>query len=234
MPHGPIVPLASSAVQPPTPWQSGGAALTSIPAPQPVPAQQGFLKSLSAPKAAGVISFEPREAQEEAPRDLSRTLVVLSVSLAFLGILVVFIAATIVVATVLICLGAGALLFVVPLILMLLKTPFDALLGGLKKSKPVTVVRFRLEDDLTGGPVDVVLRRKMGEGSCVFQGDRVQVWGRRKAGTLYAAKLRVESSGATVKAQKPWPLWIGLLSLALVIAGLVVLAIETGLIQVGS
>ncbi len=97
---------------------------------------------------------------------------------------------------------------------MPLQKLFGSLMGWLKEQKPVIVIRFRVEDDLTGRPVEVVLRRKMGEGGGVYQNDRVQIWGSLRGGTLYASKARIESSGAKIRAQKPWPLWIGFLALA--------------------
>jgi hypothetical protein len=232
MPPGAALPVPGGAAPPPVPW-GGGAIVPQPTAPGPqAGAARGPLAALFAPKAVGTIAFEPKEAQEDAPRDLSRTLVTLSVMLAFFGVLAAFIGAMLAVSIVLICLGAGALLFIVPFLLLLLKMPFDMLMNGLRQQKPVTVVRFRMDDDLTRGPVDVVLRRKMGEGGCVFQGDRVQVWGKRKSGTLVASQVRVESSGATVRAQRPWPLAIGLLTVGSVVAGLVLLAMQLGLIEV--
>lgn len=192
-------------------WQAQQISSTPQSPPQP---SKGLWGSLTGPRVVGRVPFEPKEAQEQPPTDFSRLMVMFVVMMMFMTAIAAFIATIMAVAIVLICLGAGALLFIVPFLFMPLQQLFGGLMGWLKDQKPVTVIRFRVDDDFTGRPVEVVLRRKMGEGGGVYQNDRVQIWGSLRGGTLYASTVRVEDSGAKIRARKPWPLWIGLLALA--------------------
>jgi len=210
----------------------GPAGLPQAPLLPPAPQRRGFWGRLFAPRVTGVVAYEPKESQEQPPTDIARVLVGIAVTAAFVGSALAFLATVLAMAAVLVCLGAGALLFIVPFLFMPLQAIFGGLFRWLRNQDPITVVSFRVQDSVSGKPVDMVLNRKAGQGSNVHQGDRVQVWGKFKAGTFHATKVRLEHSGATTRARKPWPLWVGLLAVGSAIGGLAYLAIELELIVI--
>jgi hypothetical protein len=203
---------------------------TSTPA-QPAPAPLS-LGGMSAQVARGRIRAQPNERQDQPPSDWVRTAITLLVGVAFIGALLSFTFAAFATAAVLICLGGA---FLIPLFL-LLWAPFQLIFNGiisvLKDDKPVTVVNFQIDDEISNFPMDVTFVRKRGTGGGIAQGDVVEVWGKQQGGAaITASKIRVvermgQSTSAYIPIKNPWPWWILLILAALVV--LLILALAGG------
>ncbi len=75
------------------------------PSPQ---ASKDFWSRLFGPRVVGRVPFEPKETQEQPPTDFSRLMVTLVVMMMFLTAIGAFVATMMMVAILLVCLGAGA------------------------------------------------------------------------------------------------------------------------------
>jgi hypothetical protein len=102
----------------------------------------------------------------------------------------------------------------------------------LKDDKPVTVVNFKIDDEISNFPMDVTFVRKRGTGGGIAQGDVVEGWGKQQGGAaITASKIRVvermgQSTSAYIPIKNPWPWWILLILAALVV--LLILALAGG------
>jgi hypothetical protein len=205
-----------------------------LPAAPPRPGRQG---GIGRPQVSGAVITTPREWQDQPPPDAARTMMLISVVLLFIGLLLAFIAFALTLGIVCICLGAAPLLFIIPLLLLPLQTTFSSILSWIKNDRPVTLVNFQMRDEGTGTPVDVHFVRKRGTGGGINLADKVEVWGRWKGGaSIRATKLRVYETQAMstsmwVPVHKPWPAWIGLLVLLIVLGGLGYLAYTSGIME---
>ncbi|MFZ2422906.1 MAG: hypothetical protein WA029_17375, partial [Anaerolineae bacterium] len=126
--------------------------------------------------------------------------------------------------------GIGLLGCLASLILLPLKMLLAPLINVIRGDPMVMVLNFQVLDSATGAPVDVLLYRKPGSGN-VRLGDVVQVHGtvQRSSNVIRARRIQVTESGGRpsnyrVDALRPWPIWIGLLILALAAAGALHLA----------
>lgn len=183
--------------------------------------------------ARGTIKLDPREWQDQPPTDGIRTAITVLVTLTFIGGLLSFTFAAVVTAGVLICLGGAVL---IPLLLMLwapVQLIFNSLIGGLKDDKPVTLVNFQIDDELTGFPADITFVRKRGTGGGLAKFDKVEIWGKQQGGaSITASKVRVierqnVSTSAYIPIRQPWPAWVLLLVIAAIV--LIVILIAGGL-----
>jgi hypothetical protein len=216
---------------------SGGTTLID-PAQYPQPIGSAAPASSSAGGPAGIVArgkikLDPREWQDQPPTDGVRTAITVLVTLAFIGGLLTFTFTVMAASIILICLG-GAIL--IPLFLMLwapVQLIFNALLGALKDDKPVTLVNFQIDDELTGFPADVTFVRKRGTGGGLAKFDVVEVWGKHQGGaSITASKVRVierqgVSTSAYISIRKPWPAWVLLLAVAAMV--LIVILLTGGI-----
>jgi hypothetical protein len=157
-------------------------------------------------------------------------MVLFSVTLMFIGALLMFIAVALALGIVCVCLGAAPLLFIIPFLLMPLQTIFGGILGWIKDDRPVTLVNFQMRDEVSGTPIDVHFVRKRGTGGGINLSDKVEVWGKWQGGaSIRASRIRVYetqgmSTSMSVPVHKPWPVWVGFPVLLLVLGGLGYLA----------
>jgi hypothetical protein len=177
-----------------------------------------------APKVRGEVLMQPSEHQDQPPTDWTRVMVGLSVALAFLGALLTFFITLLAASIILICVGGAVL---IPLLFFLfapVQMLFSAIMGALKDDKPVTIVNFQIQDEFSGSPVDVTFIRKRGTRSGLAQSDVVEVWGRQHGGAaITATKIRVVERqhtpiSAYIPIRRPWPWWIGIMTLAIAVA----------------
>lgn len=190
------------------------------------------------PQVSGKILSEPSERQEQPPPDPARNLVMLAVVLLFMGMLCSFVATLVTVGIVLLICGGAALLFIVPFLWMPIQMAFSGVMSRIRDEKPVSAVSFQVQDDATGQVFDVGFLRPTGlGGGGLHLGDKVEVWGRLRGGNqLQARKIRIfESHGVPtsvmVPIRKGWPLAVGFLAVALVVAAVGLAAAALGVIE---
>lgn len=190
------------------------------------------------PQVSGKILSEPSERQEQPPPDPARSLVMLAVVLLFMGMLCSFIATLVTVGIVLLICGGAALLFIVPFLWMPIQMAFSGVMSRIRDEKPVSAVSFQVQDDATGQVFDVGFIRQAGlGGGGLHMGDKVEVWGRLRGGNqIQARKIRIfESHGVPtsvmVPIRKGWPLAIGFLAVALMLAAVGLVAAGLGVIE---
>lgn len=198
----------------------------------------GIVGSRGRPWVRGKVLSEPTERQEQPPPDPARTLVMLAVVLMFVGMLCSFVATLLTLGIILLICGGAALLFIVPFLWMPVQMLFDNAIRSIRDEKPVTVVSFQLQDDVTGQVYDVGFVRKGGVGGGgLHLGDKAEVWGKQSGGNrVQANKVRIyESHGVPtsviVPIRKGWPIWIGFIALALVVGFIGFLAVSVGLVE---
>lgn len=225
-----------SAVMPPQPQVPQPAypapvAATPAPAPQPVTMPKARLFQ-RAPILVGRVNVVDPERQEKTPFDAGRALVMFAFICLIAGVFVSFAAAGMVVGIVLLLLGVGVGLLgcLAGVLLLPVKLILGPIINFIRGEPTVAVLNFQVLDSMTGAPVDVLLYRKPGSGN-VRLGDVVQINGAMQRGSNVARARRVrviESGGRAtdykIDALKPWPLWVGLLILALAVAGALKLA----------
>jgi hypothetical protein len=121
------------------------------------------------------------------------------------------------------------------LILLPLKMILSPIIQFILGEPAATVLNFQVLDKATSMPVDVLLYRKPGGGN-VRLGDVVQIRGvrKRKSNVIRAYHVQVLESGGhptnyKIEALKPWPIWVGLLSLGATVIGVLQL---TGVIHI--
>ena len=218
----------------PMPQPPGPAPLPPRPSPQPQPPPAMPRSGLfsSGPVVEGRVNVVDPERQEKAPFDPARAMVMLSFIFVIVGLLLGFAAAGMAIGIVLLILGVGIGLLgcLASLILLPLKMLLAPLINVIRGDPMVMVLNFQVLDSATGAPVDVLLYRKPGSGN-VRLGDVVQVHGtvQRSSNVIRARRIQVTESGGRpsnyrVEALRPWPIWIGLLILALAAAGALHLA----------
>lgn len=218
----------------PMPQPPGPAPLPPRPSPQPQPPPAMPRSGLfsSGPVVEGRVNVVDPERQEKAPFDPARAMVMLSFIFVIVGLLLGFAAAGMAIGIVLLILGVGIGLLgcLASLILLPLKMLLAPLINVIRGDPMVMVLNFQVLDSATGAPVDVLLYRKPGSGN-VRLGDVVQVHGtvQRSSNVIRARRIQVTESGGRpsnyrVDALRPWPIWIGLLILALAAAGALHLA----------
>lgn len=198
----------------------------------------GSASSRSQPQVSGKILSEPSERQEQPPPDPARNLVMLAVVLLFMGMLCSFVATLVTVGIFLLICGGAALLFIVPFLWMPIQMAFSGVMSRIRDEKPVSAVSFQVQDDATGQVFDVGFLRPAGlGGGGLHLGDKVEVWGRLRGGNqLQARKIRIfESHGVPtsvmVPIRKGWPMAVGFLAVALVLAAVGLAAAALGVIE---
>jgi hypothetical protein len=202
-----------------------------IPSQADVLPRRGFFE----PRLIGHVTNVNPPQQEQPPTDPARVLVMIAISLGFVGILLSFAMVELAAGIILLICGGAALLFILPFLLIPFQMLYSGMMSWLKDDKPVLAMRFAAEDETNHLPVDVLLLLKPGTAGSVLLGDRVMVWGKASGASLRATKVTVvERNGHVTNipmpAKKPWPIWIGLFVLAGVVAGLIYLALSLGLI----
>ncbi len=225
--------------QPLPPVQSG---LSPLPgAPAPLPRKRRWFGR--APLLEGEVTVVDQLRQEKAPIDLGRGLVSFSVFALVMGPVIEFVIALVldVVALALwivLMVVAGAVLIPIGLILLWpLKALFGAIINWLRGDREVWVLNFQVADMYTNMLTDVILIRGRAGAGNIRLGDKVRIWGmRQRGGVVRAGKIKVYESGGhptdyVVPGVKPWPIWIGLVSLVIVIGILAYLAVALKLIS---
>ncbi len=176
-----------------------------------------------APQARGRIQLPPNERTDQPPPDTVRTLIIVIVTLTFIGALLSFLAVAAIAASVLICLGGAVCIPILLLVWAPFQLLFNTLLGGLKDDKPVTIVNFHIDDEISGLPMDITFARKHGMGGGLAQNDVVEVWGKQQGGAaIMAHKVRVverqgQATSMFIPIKNPWPAWVLLIALAPVV-----------------
>gem|GEM_PF-5545339 len=185
----------------------------------------------------GKVTVVDQERQEKAPFDPARAMVVLSFVVIVSTLLLGLAAAGLVIGFALLILGVGIGLLgcLAPLILLPLKMILSPIIQFILGEPTATVLNFQVLDKATSKPVDVLLYRKPGGGN-VRLGDVVQIHGvrKRKSNVIRAYHVQVLESGGhptnyKIEALKPWPIWVGLLSLGATVIGVLQL---TGVIHI--
>ncbi len=178
--------------------------------------------ALFGPKAKGQVKIVDPGYESRLPFDFSRLLVILSFTLFILGILIVSAIFALTIFIILIVFGLGSICLL-PLILPLFGLAIYPVLRILRGPQTARLVDFQVEDELSGQPVSSIVYLKENS-STIRLGDRVSVYGSRNWGTkvIHAHKIVVSETGGratnyTVRGIRPWPVWVGLLSLAAVI-----------------
>jgi pSer/pThr/pTyr-binding forkhead associated (FHA) protein len=208
----------------------------AIPLPGTAGQPRSAWDSLFGPQVMGVVTHSQPAQQESPPTDPARVLVMIAVTLGFLGLALAFILAAVTAGILLLLCGGAALLFILPLLFAPLQLLYSGLMTWLRDDKPGLAIRFSVYDEIKQTPVDVLLFLKQGSAGSIQLGDRVHLWGRRTGGgAMRASRARVVERGGgpadiPLAARKPWPLWVGLAALAAVIGGLAYLAITLNLI----
>ncbi len=206
-----------------------------LPAVPPAPSRHKFWAGWRGARVGwsfwhGRVAVEGRVSAVDPARDLplpfdpGRLLVLASVGLVGLGLLVVTATVALVLAIVLLVLGIGGLC-VMPVLLPVIGAALYPIYNALRGRRMAPMVEMRVEDAWTGQPASVILF--LGQGSSnVRLGDRVRVYGSRMLfnSTIRATHVDVtETNGLPahygVDGLRPWPVWIGLLTFALVLAG---------------
>jgi hypothetical protein len=212
-------------VQPPFPPVMPPTPQPRPPAPPPAPvvlSKRGVL-------VGGEVRTVDPERQDKPPFDTGRALVILSMVMVMLQLCAVAAAFSLAIWIVLLIVGLGSVGCLLPTMLPLVLSALSPLLSSLGGRQAVSILNFQVLDTLSGMPVDVMLIRKQGSGGNVRLGDKVQVWGRRQAGTglIRAYRVEVYESGGHpanfgLEGEKPLPIWIGLLTLGLPILGFII------------
>jgi hypothetical protein len=158
------------------------------------------------------------------PFDLGWTMFVLSMVLVALGLLAATAMMALAVAIVLLILGIGGLC-IAPILLPMIGAILFPLYNTLRGNKKAPMVEFRVEDELTGQPVSIVMFLRHGSSS-VRLGDRVRVYGSRqwftsllRANHVKVVETNRQAANYSIGGIRPWPFFIGLISLALVLYG---------------
>lgn len=225
VPRPPVMlpsPQPRPAVMPPTPWPHPPAA-----PPAPLPAR--VVASKPGILADGEVRTVDPERQDKPPFDTGRALVILSVAMVILQVCVVAAAFSLAIWIVLLLVGLGSVVCLLPTMLPLALSALSPLLSSLGGRQVVSILNFQVLDTLSGMPVDVMLIRKQGSGGNVRLGDKVRVWGKRQASTSFIRAYRVEvyESGGHpanfgLEGEKPLSIWIGLLTLGLPLLGFII------------
>jgi pSer/pThr/pTyr-binding forkhead associated (FHA) protein len=214
---------------------AGGTTLidpSQFPAPIGAAGSTGSAVGHGAPHARGRIKLPPNERADQPPPDTVRTLVIVIVTLTFIGALLSFLAVAAITAGVLICLGGAVCIPILVLLWAPFQLLFNTILGALKDDKPVTIVNFHIDDENTGLPMDITFARKHGMGGGLAQNDVVEVWGKQQGGAaIMARKVRVverqgQSTSMFIPIKNPWPAWVLLIALAPI--GLLAIAFFAG------
>lgn len=229
---GPQQPLPAQQPQPPLPAvQPPPMVPVQPPAPPVLKVHRGILVD-------GKVEVVDQERQEKAPFDPGRALVIASSGLLLLSACTVGGAALSLLWLVLLLLGVSGLGCIASFLLAPLFALIGPIINWLKGDRTVPVINFQVMDDITGQPVDVILIRERGGGN-IRIGDKVRVVSGRwqgRSGVVHAYRVEVyESDGRrtdrTIRGVRPWPMWIGLVTLALVVGALIYAAIELGVLQ---
>jgi pSer/pThr/pTyr-binding forkhead associated (FHA) protein len=211
---------------------AGGTTLidpAQFPAPIGTAGSAGSAAGYGAPQARGRIQLPPNERTDQPPPDTVRTLIIVIVTLTFIGALLSFLAVAAIAAGVLICLGGAVCIPILLLVWAPFQLLFNTLLGGLKDDKPVTIVNFHIDDEISHLPMDITFARKHGMGGGISQNDVVEVWGKQQGGAaIMARKVRVverqgQATSMFIPIKNPWPAWVLLIALAPI--GLLAIAI---------
>lgn len=189
-------------------------------------------------QVSGKILSEPSERQEQPPPDPARALVMLAVVLLFIGLLCSFIATLVGMGILLLLCGGAALLFIVPFLWMPIQMAFSGVMNKIRNEKPVNAVTFQVQDDATGQVFDVGFIRAASQGGGgLHMGDKVEVWGRLRGGNqVQANRIHIfESHGVSTSVMVPvykgWPLAVGFMVMALVVAAVGLAAAALGVIK---
>jgi hypothetical protein len=229
---GPQQPLPAQQPQPPLPAVQPPPV---IPVQPPAPTAHKFGRGVL---VDGEVKVVDPERQEKGPFDPGRTMVIASFGLLLLSACGIGAAFSLALWIVLLILGVSGLGCIASLLLAPLYALIGPIINWLKGDRMVPVLNFQVMDDITGQPVDVILIRERGGGN-IRVGDRVRVvsgrW-KRRSGVVRAYKVKVyESRGHrtdyTIRGIQPWPMWIGLMALALVVGALIYAAIQLGVLQ---
>ena len=201
----------------------------------PATANRPVQRRLLGPKVVGLVTNANPPQQEQPPTDPARVMAIFALSVGFVGLLLNFALVALTLGIILILCGGVALLFILPFLLIPFQMLYSGLMGWLKDDKPVTALRFSVEDEINQLPIDALLLLKPGTAGNILLGDRVMIWGRLSGASIRATKVTVVSrngqlTNIPIAAKKPWPIWIGLGMLAIVIGSLVYLAAMLGLI----
>jgi membrane protein implicated in regulation of membrane protease activity len=158
------------------------------------------------------------------PFDLGWTMFVLSMVLVALGILAATAMMAVAVAIILLILGVGGLC-IAPILLPMIGAILFPLYNTLRGNRKAPMVEFRVEDELTGQPISIVMFLRHGS-SNVRLGDRVRVYGSRqwftsllRANHVKVVETNRQTANYNITGFRPWPFFIGLISLALVLYG---------------
>lgn len=231
----PLPPTAMAPVQPPTRQQPQVIPPYSPPEAPPLHPPQGQqITTYSSGKksqrkwswygtlqADGYVndSSLPREAR--LPRDPSRIMVIASLVLLFTGVIAAAFMAALTIFVVLMLFGVSFCLF--PMLLMLFSSILKPLLELLRGRKQAYMLDLQVNDEISGAPVSVVIYLKEGAGR-VRLGDRVKIFGQRLRGSrgIRAYRIKVLESGGqsanyAIPGIRPWPLWVGLLTLGTIL-----------------
>lgn len=131
--------------------------------------------------------------------------------------------------------GIGSLGCLFPVLMAPIYFIIGPIIRWIRGEQSILVLNFQVLDNLSGGPVDVVLYRKPGGGN-VRLGDRVRAYGNVQRGSniIHAQKVQVYESGGhptdyAIEAMRPWPIWIGLLVLGVTLAIIAYIGTQFGL-----
>ncbi len=185
-----------------------------------------------APHARGRIKLPPTERADQPPSDPVRTLVIVIVTLTFIGALVSFLFVAAITAGVLLCLGGAIFIPILLLVWAPFQLLFNSILSALRDDKPVTIVNFHIDDEISHLPVDITFARKHGMGGGLSQNDVVEVWGKQQGGAaIIAHKVRLierqgQSTSMFIPIKNPWPAWVLLIALLPIV--LIIMAFLAG------
>ncbi len=175
------------------------------------------------PLAEGRVAVVDPVREARLPFDPGRGMVMLGLTLLGLGAcsLIAVVAFAVFVALAILGLGSLCLL---PVFLPMVTSLLVYLFYGARGNRSCPLVDAMVEDEISGAPMSIILYLKEGSGSLRL-GDRVRVYGHKQwnISTVRAYKVAVyETHGQptdfTVHGVRPWPLWLGLLTLAGVVA----------------
>jgi hypothetical protein len=174
-------------------------------------------------QAEGRVSIADPPRETRLPFDPARAMVVTSIVLVFIGVLAAAFMAALTLFIVLLFFGFS--LCLLPMLVPLLGGIFGPILYILRGKKTAPMIDFQVEDEFSGTPVSVVLYQKEGATS-VRLGDRVQIFGRRQWGSkaIRAHRISVLETGGhptkyNVPGIRPWPWWVGVITLGAVVLG---------------